>query len=676
MSAPAAATAARAWLAVAGALALAGCGHPMTRTCAAGPAEAKHDRGAAGEAAVVDPSAGGVLRKAAPARPGAHRKMVLLLDFSGSMYPGYGKPKVEQCEVCAGGTIGGRTQRNGQPYYVASPEFQQFLSRWLAAAIPPTQQVDLELLLFNRRLWRLGETGVEPFAAGARLPFDHTFGSGSVDLLAARLRQLPENPYKVDPDAPNETDTPSALRRVVEGLQGDEILWLVTDNIVDKGSGGSPLDDRDARLTADFYKLLDSEPRVQMISAYPIFQAATCSWMCGTSLFVYGLYVSPFERPPHGEFHLLGGTTPEGGGPSADGWLWNSGLHDLAARNSGRIAAGGRADLAGVPLRLKPIDAEVLAITMAGHEGEPAVECDSGAEFGKPVLCRARLRIRNVLRHQTVEAATLQLSNELLLPAAAPAGPTVPWASPICPDTMTVSGWAIHGGSRHPGDEPIRVGPLAPLAESDLDVEFQLPAVDVDTTIRPTLFTVAFTNRILLQGTIRAAIHDVATRLAIDIHGFESVYGAAQLPEIFLHRQASSAEASFPIAAEVANDGQLLALLSVLGGGTLAALVTLIVLRFQKKQFTVSVDGLETARLSLSRCSGQNVEVAGAVRARLRRGWGAGYRLVGRGGTRLRREGGAWMAALPGETEDRRIEVRRGWAPLHDPRLGGRLDNW
>ena len=107
--------------------------------------------------------------------------------------------------------------------------------------------------------------------------------------------------------------------------------------------------------------------------------------MCGTSLFAYGLYASSFERPDSAEFSRLGGTTPSGGGPTPDGLLWNAALQKLAAQYSGR-AAEIRRDLAGVPVRLKPIDAEALAIGFA----HPALRC-ARAEFGQELRCQARM---------------------------------------------------------------------------------------------------------------------------------------------------------------------------------------------------------------------------------------------------------------------------------------------
>lgn len=649
--------------------ALAGCGRSIVRTCPGAPAPGDASGGrvaAPAVAAAADPTAGGRLQRRTQARSGGARRMVLLIDYSGSMYPGYGKVRQSSCRACAADMSGFHTLRNGQSYYVATPDFQELLAGWLDAALPAAQPASIEVLLFNRRLRRLGNDGLEEVVAGngASLPFDHTFTKGSKDQIETLLRRIPPSPYysgrdpKQRDDAPDVTDTPAALRTTVAMAHEEEIVWLITDNIVD--TGHTPIDVQDASLTRAFYRQLVDEPRVQMVAAYPLFLSDPCKWMCGTSLFLYGLYVSPFERPSGAELRRIGGTTPEGSGPAADGWLWDPALRDLAA-GFGTAAERGRRDMAGVPLRLKPIDTDVLAITMEGPSGEPAVACDPNAKIGQPVRCAARLRIRNTLRHQRVAAAALTLDNDTLVPRRESGGPPLPWAAPVCPGSLTVLAWAAPGGPVHRDGSPIRIGPLAPLQQADLEVEFELPPTAVDTASRSTLLQVAFTNRILLEGTIHAAIRNVSTDLVVDPTGFENVYGARDLPEIFRHREESSAAASFELTAAVANNGQLLALLAILFGGSLAGLVALVGLRFQRRQFTVAVDGVDTARVSLPRWSGEDLQVAGAVRARLWRGWGAGYRVIARGGARLRRDGAVWVVTPRDEGDEHRLQIRRGW---------------
>lgn len=623
--------------------------------------------------AVSDPTAGGALHGRPAQREGSTEgpsKMILLLDYSGSMYGGYGRPQVPGCSRCAAGLVAGRPSRSAQPYYVATPEFQEFLARWLDAATPAAGDLGLEILLFNGRVFRLGESSVEPFAPSTELRFARRISQKSPEEIASWLRQLPGNPYEVDPQAPNTTDSRAALDAAIAAVSDDEaILWLITDNIVD--TEGGAVADPEARLTTEFYRALDADPRVQMISAYPIFRAESCSWMCSTSLFAYGMYVSPFERPSSAEFHRLGGTTD--GGPTADGLLWSTLLQKLAAEYSGQAARVGRGDLAGVPVRLKPIDTETLTIAFRS----PALRCKR-AEFGQDLHCRARIEVQNSLRHQTVDSARLSLSNEILLPRKERGSGPLLWASAVCSGQVQTLDWHVQGGGRGSGEQPIEIGPLAPLQKANVEVSFRLPPVQVDTSRRSTLFDVAFTNQIVLDGRLRADIQDFRTSLSIRPSRFASVYGSAQLPAIFRKREVGSASTTYRIQALLANDGQALALLVLLAGGGLAALVALVAMRFQRKQFTVFIDGVETARLSLPRWSRREVEVGGSVRAFIHRGWGADYKIVPKRGVRLRRDGPAWILRIGDDIgQEHRLEIRRGWSSARrKTQFENRMDNW
>jgi len=613
--------------------------------------------------ALSDPTAGGTLHgKPAERDRSRPKKVVLLLDYSGSMYGGYGKTQAAGCNRC--------TERPHPPYYVATPEFQKFLAGWLDAATPPGSDLGLEVLLFNGTIFRLGENRIEPFTQGTELSFSRRMSKANAGEIAAWLRQIPGNPYFVDPTAPNLTESRAALRTVVDAVGDEAILWMLTDNIVNEATAGA---DPDAQLTIEFYRELNRDARVQMITAYPIFQEKSCDWMCGSSLFAYGMYVSRFERPESAEFHRLGGTTPQGGGPTADGLLWNDALQKLAATYSGQAAAVGRGDLAGVPVRLKPIDTEALAISF----GQPALRCGR-AEFGQKLPCRAQIEVRNVLRHQTIDSARLHLSNELLLPRQARGRSRLPWASAVCADTIETLSWQVRGGRHGGGADPIEIGPLAPLARAIVDVRFKLPPVLVNTYRRSTLFEVALTNHIVLDGLLKAEIRDFRTSLAIDPSRFSQVYGSTQLPGIFRQGEVGSAAATYRIEARLANDGQTLALLALLALGGGGSLVLLVVLRFQSKQLTVVIDGRESTRMSLPRWSRRELEVEGVVRAFLWRGWGSAYKVIPRRGTRVRRDGSAWILKIGDDIgEEHRLEIFRGWSPVRPKsQFGGHMDNW
>ena len=286
--------------------------------------------------------------------------------------------------------------------------------------------------------------------------------------------------------------------------------------------------------------------------------------------------------------------------------------------------------------------------------------------------------MRNTLRHQTVDSARLRLSNELLLPHQEHGKRRLPWASAVCAGRVETLSWQVGGGRYGGGADPIEIGPLAPLGQAVVDVRFRLPPVEVDAFRRSTLFQVAMTNRIALNGLLKAEIQDFRTSLAIDPGRFASVYGSAQLPAIFRKGEVGSAAATYPIDARLANDGQALALLALLAIGGGGGLVLLVVMRFQSQQLTVVVDGSESTRLSLPRWSRRELVVGGVVRAYLWRGWGSSYKVLPHRGTRVRRDGPAWVLKVGDDIgEEHRIEIFRGWSPVGPKsQFGGHMDNW
>ena len=244
---------------------------------------------------------------------------------------------------------------------------------------------------------------------------------------------------------------------------------------------------------------------------------------------------------------------------------------------------------------------------------------------------------------------------------------------------MGTFAWQVQGGRRGHGDTPIEIGRLGPLERARVTVLFELPAIKTDVHQLSKLLEVALTGSIVLDGRIRATILPFTTSLELEPEKFASVYGSRELPAIFLqHKVGVPTSASYRIDAVLANDGQALALVTLLGGGGLAALCALVAMRFQRQQFTVLVDGAEGARLSLPRWSRRGLEVTGTVRAFLHRGWSSDYKVVPRPGVRLRRDGAAWVLRFGDDIgEEHRIEIRRGWsaAKPHSP-FGDQLDNW
>ena len=625
--------------------------------------------------AVNDPTVGGRLQRRPEGQKADPKKMLLLLDFSGSMFGGYGSPRPEGCSVCAA-DLNEATQkisRNRQPYYFGEADFQDMLASWLDAATPAGSGLKLEILLFNAQLWHAGPEGVSRYDGPSQLTFDRDATNADASQIMGWLSQIPTSPYDVDGSAPNRTESKAAILSAIEAIEDEAIVWLFTDNIVD-----SSATDEDARRNLEFYEALKQEPRIQMISAYPLSQEAECDWMCGAAIFAYGMYVSHLERPDSSGYHRLGGTVAGDARPSPKGLLWNPDLKTLAARFSGRAAAVRKVELAGVPLRLKPIDADVLTLDFELYGGQ-ALKCDRTASFGDKPICLAEVRVRNTLRHQVVDSAKLEFTNGVMLPRRAGERSRLAWASAVCDGNVQTLGWKVPDGASGEGDEPIELGPLAPLEEKTVQVYFELPTIDVDTSDRADLLDIASTNQILLDGHVSAELTDVRTSLYIDTEGLEDVYGAPELPAIFRGRQQARIKAEYPAGAVVANDGQLLGMIILLGGGGLVLLIGLIVTRFQRVQFLAVLDGAELAKLSMPRVSSRILKVDGKLAVRVRRGWGPSLKVTPTSGNRLKRDGpSAWVLIMGGalEGDEFKLELRRGWSRVTRTARSPAMDDW
>lgn len=609
--------------------------------------------------AVMDRTENGALKGTAPTGKDRPNKLLLVLDYSGSMYGGYGKA---QDPSCATTCKADGTKRQGQPYYFKVPEFKQLLGQWLDAATPKGSSMTMEVLLFNAKVWRLTDTGVEEYTGDRPLTFKQPVSTSTASQLVTWLDRIPENPTKATGAAVKSTESKKALEVAVKALKNEGIVWLLTDNIVDTGSG--VVSAEDAMRNLDFYTALSKTPQIQMINAFPIHLADRCSWMCGTSMFAYGMYVSKHERPDNEEFHRLGGTTARGGGPTDTGLLWNGALQKVAARYSG--AASGKASkevkqLAGVPLRLKPVDTEVLHLEFVLNGGQ-VLRCDRSAQFGDDLICFAKVKVRNMLRHQVVDRAELTFSNRVMLPRKQGEATRLPWVSAVCKKNVKMMTWQL-GKQKGSAGQAIQVGPLNPLQEKVVEVLFKIPAVTVAHQKVGQLLDLATTDAILLDGHLEAEVQDISTRLLIDVKRAASVYGAQDLPKIFRRPEHSKIRAVYPAGALIGNDGQMLALLLLAGCGSLGLLVILLVMRMQRVQYTFLVDGKEVDRVSMPRISRRPVIVEGETRATVQRGWGRSVRVLPARGFSAEKDTEGWKLIRRGAGGGgARLEVRRGWS--------------
>ncbi len=609
----------------------------------------------------ADPTAGG--RLAGDAHTGARPlRAVLLLDYSGSMFGGYDRPAASGCSsTCR--AIG--TRRNGQPYFYGDPAFQRFLGSLVDAAAPPGAQIEMRALLFNKGLFTFDQGKVSMIKTLARLeaepaPVTLTFpwllSSTSPATLGELFEQVPVDPFKATGANANETHLEPALRTAVDALLSDPshdegLVWIVTDNIADQSGGGVSAEDAQRNLA--FYEYLKSEPRLQLVYAYPVHDAETCTWLCGSSLFIYALQVSSRARADGDEVDRLSGGHLSDGPPTADGLLWNDQLKALTADHAG----ASKADIQGVPLRLKPMDLDAVSVSFEkSAQGllQP-LRCKRSAEFGDVIPCVATLVVKNHLRHERIDSAFLTLTSQTLLPHKKEEAKRLPWAGAICTGQVkaTAATAAVDDVGR------FQLGPLDPAGEQKLQVRLLLPAVVVAPTSLSQMADVAFTDALLVEGAMTAQVTDVRASLVVPPGERERVYGASSLPTIFTSRTEAEVKARFPVVAVVNNDGKLQVLL--LGAALLGLLLLLALLAFklQPAWCTAFVDGVEAERYRMTRLSSQALEVRGVRYGQVKRGIGLPS-FVPAKGAQSRRVGSAWFVA-PSSGGESRIELRQGW---------------
>jgi len=215
------------------------------------------------------------------------KRMVVMLDYSGSMCPGW-KPKKEEiqdipdCEKCVKKA---RSKCLNQFYY-GLPDFTDHLAGWLDAASPAGQEMFVEFMLFNNSVWHFDPSKAEAvkFQKQALTFGDYDLGSAGLDQIKTWVDAIPDNPYKVHLTDPNDTLMKEALMEAIEAVEEDTMIWLITDNILDE-----PLDDahsEEAQRNKAFYDYLNSESRIQAIASYPMSSQESCH------------FISLFQRSP------------------------------------------------------------------------------------------------------------------------------------------------------------------------------------------------------------------------------------------------------------------------------------------------------------------------------------------------------------------------------------------
>ncbi len=570
----------------------------------------------AADPVITDLSAAGRLHGEALPIRGRGLRHAVALDYSGSMYGGYQdpEPSAPPCGWRQG--TGGRIP-NG-PYYWQLEEFAQLLAEGPLGALTGGEPV--HPIAFNNEVTVLGAgtpSTWDAAAAGFPQPLPAAVKGRDAalrQLTATGSGRLPPSPWNAPFGNPGQTrlhqvlDASAALFDAYN--ERDGVLWIVTDNIIERApDGASGLPWRDVRYNKRFYEALKTDPRWQVVYAWPIHQAP---WLCGSTLMVYGFYYSSRQHLDENAYgDLCYGEEAKLG-------------HQRQLEVFGRYAGTG-SPAPGRPFKLKPEDMEVVRLSFAGQVVCPPVK------IGLAASCRARLQIENLLNHRRVERAEIVLTNGRCDPLGLEARSLRPMrtAAPICAGRIT---------------QTLRLDePLEPQASKTLEIAFQAPAVE---TVRRTLadhWQNANFERFLMIGKMSVAIRDLTTAMVIEPEALGNVYGVEALPALFRNPSTENLDTSICLVLSVSNPTFLASLLLM----ALVATVVLGTLVFgwlvKPGYRTVAVDGQPApTRIRLTRLVWSPFEVFGRRAAKAKLGLGGEARVKAVPPHVIRKRGSYW----------------------------------
>ena len=563
---------------------------------------------------------GGVLSGEALPIRGRSIAHVFALDFSGSMY-GSSAKKVGYDAVT-------------NPYLWTTAGWSEMIRGGPLAALGPDDPA--WVLYFNADTVLVGSGGADKAKrldvgagiAPAEIPAPLlTASAASAELTGSPGGHLPASPwtarFPANADAHRTTDIPKAVATAAAVFESrperDGILWLITDNIIDVGDGP------EAKNNADFYKELKTNPRWQVVYAYPISNA---DWLHGSTLMVYGMYYSShlaIEEAAYGDLTR--------GEPSR--------LASEAMIQTFRGLSNDKSPDPGEPFKLKP---DYLDVVKVAFDGE--ITCPDAAA-GEPRVCKANLRIENLLKHRQIDRGRFTLSSGKLVAWPVGVNSTRPLltAQPLCPD-------AVHAVYELP--EPIGHDGVATIT-----IDLQVPPVEVETHTLLDRWESAQHERFVLVGSMDATIEGVETSMVISSVQLADVYGVESLPSLFRNPNTDSLRSSVCMMLGVNNPSYMasilfLAFVGVGGGG--AALVAWLV----KPLFvTCYVDGVDRGKLRLSRLGWTAVVVDGRTIANAGLTLQGNLRMKSEPPGKVTRRGSDWEYRQSESDSPRKIELSR-----------------
>ncbi|MBI4852661.1 MAG: hypothetical protein HY819_12765 [Acidobacteria bacterium] len=462
-----------------------------------------------------------------------------LFDNSASMFDGYPSPR-------------GTTK-----YYYQRPEFQEFIKKYIAATAKPEDQISI--ITFNRVT-----NTVLPLTPLSNISWNGVFPPlGKLDVVGSQ-----------SPQDIGFTRMPDALRQLLESLNGRKaVVWLLTDNIADTGVSNEAAD------TKEFYRLLATDPRVQMVHAYPLLREPINS---KSTLMIYGI--------------VLGDKEPFS-------------LAELKEYDENYIGASSMVNLMGEDaFQMKPLNRNTLELSLKEQLKLDAIDENS------PLTGSVDLVLKSNFHYHTIAATNLNLRAEDLKPERAS-------ISLIPGDKFQFS-----------PEQPYQINNIRAKSEYSFNVKFTTPQVTVSPSRNKfaTLFADIFDETFPMHGVLWAKIDDVELKLEVP-PSMQKAFGAQDIPEIFRPEKISMDELRMEINPTVRNSGGRLLMFLLLGTLALAGLIFLLVWFFLPQNYYLSYDDSFEfyKRYTLRRKSEVRIKSdSGDNLGRLCRGWGTDWKFI------------------------------------------------
>ena len=539
-------------------------------------------------------------------------KMVFLLDYSGSMYPTWEQD-------------GASKNKRTTPYFYAEKGFSNLLGKWLDKATPVNKDMNMDILLFNNKVYSFRpDTG--SIRSFTKLNFSLDVGNAGESTIASWIDKIPDNPYTTFAN-PGKYGKANDLSKINEALQSilskadeDTVIWLLTDNLVEKKQKGT--DKKEADANKEFYDNLRKNPKVKAVLGYPIRDK---SLFKERSLFFYGIFVSYSEATPQKIRHLMG----EGAQAKSavDGIIWNSHLASLSKNYSCNPQSN-----KGRPIRLRPIDTEVLTVRLNPKAlNVQSIHCPD-VEFNSPVVkCFATVDVTNNLNHQIVTNANIDLRQQILRVLFDVKRPS--WITDICADSFKIEKWTTKNGQGTSSN--IVIKDLKPKETQEVKIRFSIQNPQIAISNFNELLEVAQTSSIGFAGELYVTVDGIKTKLESKKADLSCIARSDELPEMFRKQsQSSPSTVKEDITFSLKNAGTEQALIILAFFGLIAGAIILFLIRMQQIVVEVRVDGKvhPESPVSLPRVSVRKLakDKNGSPVFKITRGWaGKSYSVKG-----------------------------------------------